>query len=192
MIEVWKEEKKGTKMSRQEREIAAKVTFQNYAEVLKEYPGRHGFILEVLMDREVAAKKRGAPVPYQEERVEILKHFFSHGLDPSSPWYYRGCSSVHQFLCFPPDQQGVEWLRAGFQAGLDPNTVIGGNPVLYEILQDVYCEAKQAQIARLFLEFGFIPVPGTESMIKRLRELWIRERNRDLVFLERFVESIPK
>lgn len=190
MIEVWKEEKKGTKMSRQEREIAAKVTFQNYADVLKEYPGRHGFILEVLMDREVAAKKRGAPVLYQEERVKILKYFFSHCLDSS--WYYRNCSSVHQILSSPPDQQGIDWLRAGFQAGLDPNTVIGGNPVLYEILQDVYCEAKQAQIVRLFLEFGFIPVPGTESMIKRLRELWVPERNRDLIFLERFVKSIPK
>ncbi len=161
--------------------LSQKVNPQNYRELVDpDKPERNLVILEALMK---------AFMLTSSEKEEALRFLFSHGLDFTKPCSFGATDTVHQFL-----STELAWLRAGFRAGLNPNTVINRNPVLYSILQNYDEETvNQAQIVKMFLEFGFVPVPGTEEVMENLDRQWVDpEVNQSRVFLEKFVESIPK
>ena len=165
------------------KEIAKKVTFQNYQQMVQEHPAHLMIILNslVVQSEETEVDNR--------KKEEVMRYLFTHGLDFTVPHSFKGCETVHQYL-----STNLDWLRAGFQAGLNPNTIIDENPVLYGILQNLDEDlVNQAKIVRMFLEFGFVKKPGTEEVVDDLQEQWVNpEVNEARVFLQHFVETIPR
>jgi hypothetical protein len=165
------------------KEIAKKVTFQNYQQMVQEHPAHLMTILDslVIQSEETEVDNR--------KKEEVMRYLFTHKLDFTVPHSFKGCETVHQYL-----STNLAWLRAGFQAGLNPNTIIDENPVLYGILQNLDEDlVNQAKIVRMFLEFGFVKKPGTEEVVDDLQEQWVNpEVNEARVFLQHFVETIPR
>lgn len=177
-----REEKEALRLLK--KEIAKKVTFKNYQQIVQEHPAH----LMTILDSLVIHSEDNEQVEIAKKE-EVLRYLFAHGLDFTVPHSFKGCENLHQYL-----STSLDWLQAGFQAGLDPNTVIDGNPVLYGILQNPEEDLlNQAKIVRMFLQFGFVKKPGTEEVIDDLQEVWVDpEVNQARVFLEKFIESIPK